>query len=152
MPQTTDNMPPIQHIHDNKPPLSSGTSSLWVDLIFWRPNQKDARKLTEFLVEYGLGERSQTVEWLEKFTVRLAMWRGHYWYFLTADDWKRAGEDLVAFIKKTAEFYHCKKVEYDTRAFSVGLAKKARRQHRPVEDLVNEQPTHDNPIWWILSL
>jgi hypothetical protein len=141
----------MQHIHDNKPPLSRGTASLWVDLVFWRPNQKDARKLTEFLEEYGLGERSQTVEWIEKFTVRLAMWRGRYWYFLTDEEWQKAAVDLIEFIKKTAEYYHCKKVEYDTRAFSVGLSKKVRRQHRHVEQLMGQPPAKEDPVWWILT-
>lgn len=142
----------MQHIHDNKPPLSSGTSSLWVDMVFWRPNQKDARKLTEFLEEYGLGERSQTVEWLDKFTVRLAMWRGKYWYFLSDEEWQQAGRDLVEFIKKTAEYYHCRKVEYDTRAFSVGISKNVRKQRRRVEDLLQQEPAHDHPVWWVFSL
>ncbi len=142
----------MQHIHDNKPPLSHGTASLWVDLVFWHPNPKDARQLTVFLEEHGLGERSQTVEWLDKFTVRLAMWRGRYWYYLAPEEWQEAGKDLIQFIRKTAEHYHCKKVEYDTRAFSVGVTKNVRRVRRPVEDLVKEQPAHDNPVWWVFSL
>lgn len=142
----------MQHIHDNKPPLSHGSASLWIDLVFWHPNVKDARKLTEFLEEYGLGERSQTVEWLDKFTVRLAMWRGRYWYFLTEDEWRQAGPDIVEFIKKTAAFYHCHKVEYDTRAFAVGVVKKVRKEHRPVEQLTSELPAHDHPVWWVFSL
>lgn len=142
----------MQHIHDDKPPLSHGTASLWVDLVFWRPNQKDARKLTEFLEEYGLGERSQTVEWLDKFTVRLAMWRGRYWYFLTEEEWAEAGLDLAEFIKKTAVHYHCKKVEYDTRAFSVGVSKPVRKERRAIQDLLTAQPAHDHPVWWTLSL
>lgn len=142
----------MQHIHDDKPPLSHGTASLWVDLVFWRPNQKDAVKLTEFLEEYGLGERSQTVEWLDKFTVRLAMWRGRYWYFLSDEDWQKASQDLIEFIKKTAAYYHCRKVEYDTRAFSVGLSKRVRKEHRSVDQLSGRPPAKDNPTWWIFSL
>ncbi|NMP21762.1 hypothetical protein [Sulfobacillus harzensis] len=142
----------MQHIHDNKPPLSHGTASLWVDLVFWHPKPKDARQLTAYLEEHGLGERSQTVEWLDKFTVRLAMWRGRYWYYVTPDEWQEAGKDLIAFIKKTALHYHCKKVEYDTRAFSVGITKNVRRTHRPVEALLDEQPAHDHPVWWVFSL
>lgn len=142
----------MQHIHDNKPPLSHGAASLWVDLVFWRPNQKDARQLTAYLEEFHLGERSQTVEWLDKFTVRLAMWRGRYWYHLTPEDWQEASQDLVQFIKKTAQFYHCRKVEYDTRAFSVGLEKKVRRQRRPVDQLLQEPPAHGHPVWWVFSL
>jgi hypothetical protein len=142
----------MQHIHENKPPISLGTSSLWVDLVFWHPNQKDARVLTQYLEEYGLGERSQTVEWLDKFTVRLAMWRGRYWYFLSPEEWQQASQDLMRFIQKTAAHYQCSRVEYDTRAFSVGLAKKVPRQRRRVEDLVNAQPAHDHPVWWVLTL
>ncbi|AEJ40984.1 hypothetical protein TPY_2824 [Sulfobacillus acidophilus TPY] len=142
----------MQHIHDNKPPLSLGSSSLWVDLVFWHPNQKDARQLTRYLEEYGLGERSQTVEWLDKFTVRLAMWKGKYWYFLTAEEWQQASQDLIAFIKKTATHYQCSKVEYDTRAFAVGLTKKVPRQRHRVEDLVEAPPAHDHPVWWTLTV
>ncbi len=142
----------MQHIHDNKPPLSHGTASLWVDLVFWHPNVKDARQLTDFLEEYGLGERSQTVEWLDKFTVRLAMWRGKYWYFLTPEEWEQAGQDLVQFIKRTAYHYHCKKVEYDTRAFSVGLEKRVRKENRQVDQLLKDQPAHDHPVWWVFTL
>jgi hypothetical protein len=141
----------MQHIHDDKPPLSHGTASLWVDLVFWHPNVKDARQLTVFLEEHGLGERSQTVEWLDKFTVRLAMWRGRYWYFLSEDEWRQAANDLIDFIQKTAQHYHCKRVEYDTRAFSVGLVKKVRRQRRPLSALVNNPPAKDDPVWWILT-
>lgn len=142
----------MEHIHDNKPPLSQGTASLWVDLVFWHPNLKDARQLTQYLEEFNLGERSQTVEWLDKFTVRLAMWRGRYWYYVTPDEWREAGQDLIHFIRKTAEHYHCRKVEYDTRAFSVGLIKKVRKEHRALEQLLQEPPAHDHPVWWILSL
>ncbi len=142
----------MQHIHDNKPPLSHGTASLWVDLVFWHPNKKDARQLTAYLEEYGLGERSQTVEWLDKFTVRLAMWRGRYWYFVTEQEWQEAGHDLIQFIRKTAEYYQCKKVEYDTRAFSVGISKKVHKQYHPVEHLLKEQPAHDHPVWWVFPV
>lgn len=142
----------MQHIHDDKPPLSHGTASLWVDMVFWKPKPVDARKLTEFLEEYGLGERSQTVEWLDKFTVRLAMWRGRYWYFLSEEEWNQAAQDLIEFVKKTAKYYRCRKVEYDTRAFSVGISKKVRKEHRNVAELVAQPPAKDHPVWWMLSL
>lgn len=141
----------MQHIHDNKPPLSHGTASLWVDLVFWHPNEKDARQLTTYLEQYGLGERSQTVEWLDKFTVRLAMWRGRYWYYVTPDEWRDASQDLIHFIKTTADHYQCRKVEYDTRAFTVGLSKKVRRQRQPLEKLADNQPAHDHPEWWMIT-
>lgn len=142
----------MQHIHENKPPLSTGTASLWIDLVFWRPNKKDATQLADYLEEFHLGERSQTVEWLDKFTVRLAMWRGKYWYFLSEEEWQEAAQDVIQFIKKTAEYYACRKVEYDTRAFGVGLAKKVPKQHRPVEQLAKERPAHNEPVWFIFSL
>ncbi len=142
----------MQHIHDGKPPLSHGTASLWVDMVFWKPKPIDARKLTEFLEEYGLGERSQTVEWLDKFTVRLAMWKGRYWYFLSEDEWSQAANDLIEFVKKAAEYYGCRKVEYDTRAFSVGIAKKVRKEHHSVAQLATQPPAKDHPVWWMLSL
>lgn len=142
----------MQHIHDNKPPLSHGTASLWIDLVFWHPKPIDARQLTAFLEEYSLGERSQTVEWLDKFTVRLAMWRGRYWYYLTPEDWQEASQDVIHFIQKTADHYHTKKVEFDTRAFAVGVTKNVRKAHRRLEQLKDAQPAHDLPVWWIFTL
>lgn len=142
----------MQYIHDNKPPISSGASSLFLDMVIWHPTEKDLKPLILFLEESGLGERSQTVEWLTKFTIRLSMWRGKYFYYLTSDEWEEASRDVMGFIRKLAEVYHPKKIEYDTRAFSVGLAKKVRRQTKPVEALVHAQPAKAEPVWWYLTV
>lgn len=141
----------MQHIHDNKPPLSAGTSSLWVDLVFWHPKDRDAKFLTQCLEEYGLGERSQTVEWLDKITLRLAMWRGRYWYYLSEEEWIEASQDLIASLKKISAHYQPKNIEYDTRAFSVGLSRKVRRTRHALDQLVEAQPAHDHPVWWMLK-
>lgn len=142
----------MQYIHDNKPPVSSGHASLYIDLIFWHPKEKNALALTQFLEKYGLGERSQTVEWLDKFTVRISMWRRKYLYNLSSDEWAKASQDLMAFIRDTATHYAIKKIEYDTRAFSVGLAEKVRREHRPLEALAQVRPAHEHPVWWVLKV
>ncbi|MBX5466463.1 MAG: hypothetical protein K6U14_03065 [Firmicutes bacterium] len=141
----------MQTIHDNKPPISSGTASLFVDLIFWHPQERDLRPLVVLLEEFHLGERSQTVEWLNKFTLRLSMWRGKYWYFLSEDEWKQAAQDLIGFIRKVAEVYRPKSIEYDTRAFAVGLRKAVRREVHELEQLVQAPPAHDHPVWWVLK-
>jgi hypothetical protein len=140
----------MQTIHDNKPPISLGQASLFVDLIFWHPQEKDLRPLVSLLERYHLGERSQTVEWLNKFTLRLSMWRGRYWYFLSDAEWKEAAQDLIAFIKEVAHLYHPSRIEYDTRAFSLGVRKRVRRELQPVERLVEAPPAHDRPVWWVL--
>lgn len=142
----------MEYIHDNKPPISRGNSSLFVDMVFWQPAEKDLQPLILYLEETGLGERSQTVEWLTKFTIRLSMWRGKYWYHLTSDEWSQAAHDLIEFVRKVAAFYRPRKIEYDTRAFSVGLAKKVRRSTHPVEDLVQAQPVQSEPVWWYLTV
>lgn len=141
----------MQHIHDNKPPISSGLASLFIDLIIWRPNQKDSGPLVRFLEQTGLGERSQTVEWLNKFTVRLSMWKGKYWYNMSPEEWQSASQDLIKFIQLVKNQYHPKRIEYDTRSFSVGLAKKVRHERKPLSKLADGQPAHDQPVWWTLS-
>jgi hypothetical protein len=142
----------MEYIHDNKPPLSSGTSSIFVDLVFWHPEQKDTKPLLLYLQTYHLGERSQTVEWLTKFTVRLSMWKGRYFSFLTDEEWKEASQDLIHFIEATQKLYHCKKIEYDTRAFSVGLAKKVKHEVKAVSELNQAIPGKDHPVWWTLKV
>lgn len=138
------------HIHDNKPAISSGQASLFVDIIFWHPNEKNALALTRILESHHLGERSQTIEWLNKITVRLSMWQRQYLAHLEADLWPQVNTDLKAFIRETAQHYAVKKVEYDTRAFSVGLAKKVRKQTHRLEDLDTILPDREHPVWWII--
>lgn len=141
----------MEYIHDNKPPISSGTSSLFIDLVFWHPTEKDTKALLLFLENHHLGERSQTVEWLTKFTVRLSMWKGHYFYFLSPEEWKDAVGDVIQFVQEVNQVYRCKKIECDTRAFSVGLAKKVRHEVKPVTDLARVLPSKD-PVWWTLKV
>lgn len=140
------------HIHEDKPPVSDGAASLFIDLIIWRPEQHETETLIDLLQEHGLGERSQTVDWLDKFTIRLSMWRGRYWSDLSDPEWETASRDLIGFILSVINHYHPKRVEYDTRAFAVGLARKVRRHKRPVRDLAIGRPGHHNPVWWVLTV
>lgn len=142
----------MEYIHDNKPPLSSGKASIFVDMVFWHPSERDTRPLVTFLERHQLGERSQTVEWLTKFTVRLAMYRHKYFPDLTAEEWKEAAQDLIGFVNDVAGIYHPKKVEYDTRAFSVGLAQKVPHETKPLASLADALPAHEKPVWWTLKL
>ncbi len=141
----------MEYIHDNKPPISSAASSIFLDMVIWGAKDHDTQALTTFMERHGLGERSQTVVWLKKITVRLSMWRGRYVSLLSEDEWQEAGKDIVAFLSEVKEHYRPKAIEYDTRAFSVGLAKKARRQKHRIEDILSAPPTKSDPIWWTLS-
>ncbi len=141
----------MDYIHDNKPPLSTGTSSIFLDIIIHKPQDKDTRPLLAFLETHNLGERSQTVEWQNEFTLRLSMWRGQYWSFLSDSDWTLACQDIVAFIKEVQDHYRPKHIEYDTRSFSVGLAKKVRREKHPIADIVKAPPAKNEPVWWLIS-
>lgn len=141
----------MSSLHEEKPPVSARPSSLFIDLVFWNPKDDDPRPLQRFLEEHHLGERSQNVFWLNKITTRLAMWRGQYWYFLDEDGWREAARDVEGFIRKTVEHYQIKRVDYDTRAFSVGLQAKARHQKKPLAALVEGRPAHGQPVWWTLE-
>lgn len=141
----------METIHDNKPALSSGTASIFVDLIFWKPKDTNMAPLTTFLEETHLGERSQTVQWMTKLTVRLSMWNGIYLPELPADRWPEAQKDLQAFIRKTMSHYQIAKAEYDTRAFTVGLARKVHRQKVSIAQLSLAQPLTNNPVWWVIT-
>lgn len=140
----------MKTIHDNKPALSTGAGSIFVDLIFWHPKENNIAPLTTFLEEAHLGERSQTVQWLTKITVRLSMWNGYYWSELPEEKWSDAQRDLQTFINEVIRYYQVPKTEYDTRAFSVGLAKKVRRQKVHAGQLHLEQPTRNNPLWLVI--
>ncbi len=140
----------METIHDNKPALSTGTGSIFVDLIFWKPRDRHSAPLLTFLEESRLGERSQTVEWLTKFTVRLSMWHGQFWPYLPKDQWPAAQKDLEEFIAKTMKHYQVPRAEYDTRAFNVGLAKKVHRKRIRLAELKLAQPGSDNPVWWVI--
>lgn len=138
------------HIHENKPPVSAGTSSMFIDLILWHPNDKDATRLIQFLEDTDLGERSQTVEWLNKITVRLSMWKHKYWHVLTDDEWALASQDISRFVQLVNDTYKPRHIEYDTRSFVVGLQKKVKRQRRPITQMIEGRPGHDNPVWWYI--
>jgi hypothetical protein len=140
----------MENIHDDKPALSAGTGSIFVDLVFWKPRDRHSAPLLTFLEETHLGERSQTVEWLTKFTVRLSMWHGQFWPDLPSDQWAAAQKDLQEFISKTMNHYHIPKTEYDTRAFNVGLAKKVPRRRVRLSELNLQKPGRDNPAWWMI--
>lgn len=142
----------MSSLHDEKPPVAAQPTSLFVDLIFWKPKDDNPRPLQLFLLDHHLGERSQTVFWMNKITCRLAMWQGQYWYYLPPTDWTTAAKDLEGFLQQMAEHYQCSRIDYDTRAFSVGLHAKARHEHRPLGDILGAQPAHGNPVWWTLKL
>jgi hypothetical protein len=61
-----------------------------------------------------------------------------------------AQQDLKSFIADTMRYYQVSKTEYDTRAFSVGLAKKVRRKKIKISEAEIPQPHPDNPIWWVI--
>ncbi|MCL5063525.1 MAG: hypothetical protein M1600_00320 [Firmicutes bacterium] len=134
-------------LHDEKPAISSGNSSLNLDLIFWNPSLHDPKALLLALSENHLGERSQTVAWLTKFTVRLTMWKGQYFPQLTPGDWQHALVDLEAAIRQIAAIYHPRRIEYDTRAFTVGLVKSVRKHTHPLSILSSGTMDRATPVW-----
>lgn len=138
-------------LHDEKPSVADGPSSLAVDLIIWHPKDRSEQTLVELLKQYGFGERSQTVVWLDKFTVRLMMWRRKYIFNLTDDEWQAASQDLIDFLKATAAHYRPKAVSYDTRAFSVGLNRSVRHHKMPVTAVLDAKPAQHRPVWWTLT-
>lgn len=138
-------------LHDEKPGVAPHRASLSVDLVVWHPADRDSLSLTRALTAHGFGERSQTVEWLDKFTVRLTMWRRRYIANLTDADWREAGADLVALLKEIRTDYRPRSVVYDTRAFSVGVQKGARRRRVPVDHVVDTPPVDHDPVLWELT-
>jgi hypothetical protein len=138
-------------LHDEKPAVAPHTASLSVDLVIWHPSQQDAIPLTTALTKYGFGERSQTVVWLDKFTVRLTMWRHRYFTELSDADWAEAGAELVALLRDIHATYHPKSIIYDTRAFSVGIRLAAKRRRMPVERVATAPPVDHPPVQWELK-
>lgn len=138
-------------LHEEKPPISSGSSSLDIDLIFWHPKLKDIKPMQDFLVTNHLGERSQTVVWLTKFTMRLSMWKSQYLHEANLADWHAAMQDLEHFLRQMDGHYHPRRIDYDTRAFTVGLVKKVRYQKRPLSILVSGHIDRQQPVWWNLK-
>lgn len=138
-------------LHAEKPPISSGSSSLDIDLIFWHPKTKDTKPLQYFLELNHLGERAQTVVWLKKFTMRLSMYQGQYLHATNLADWNAAMQAIEHFLRQMDGHYHPRRMEYDTRAFTVGLVKKVRHQKRPLSILINSPMDRDQPVWWNLK-
>ncbi len=138
-------------LHDEKPTVAPQAASLSVDLVVWRPAHSDAVALTRALTAHGFGERSQTVVWLDKFTVRLTMWHHKYFTQLTASDWALAGPDLVEVLRAIWPEYHPKSVVYDTRAFSVGIKTGAKRRRVSVARVASAHPVDSPPVQWELQ-
>ncbi|MCL8207356.1 MAG: hypothetical protein K6V97_04680 [Actinomycetia bacterium] len=137
-------------LHDEKPSVAPRPSSWTIDLVIREPRDRSEKALTDALVRHGLAERSQTIVWLDKFTVRLIMWRRQYLANLSDADWARAAQDIEAFLREVHEHYRPRLIQYDTRAFSVGLHKPARRRRMPVDRVVEGRPGGPNPVWWDL--
>ncbi len=138
-------------LHAEKPPISSGLSSLDIDLIFWHPKARDTKALQYFLETNSLGERAQSVVWLTKFTMRLSMWKGQYLHEMNLADWNTAMEALEHFLRQMNEYYQSSRIEYDTRAFTVGLVKKVRHRTRPLSILSSGPIDREQPAWWTLK-
>ncbi len=140
----------MDELHDEKPPISCGNASLGIDLVFWNPSDRDPKALLLALSDHGLGERSQTVAWLTKFTVRLSMWKGQYLSLLTADQWQQALVDLEQAIRQMQAVYHFRRIEYDTRAFTVGLVHAVHRGRGPLSILSSKTIDRAIPTWcWL---
>ncbi len=138
-------------LHAEKPPISSGLSSLDIDLIFWHPKVRDTKALQYFLETNHLGERAQTVVWLKKFSMRLSMWKGQYLHETNLADWTAAMQALECFLRQMNGQYRPSRIEYDTRAFTVGLVKKVRHQTRPLSILISGPIDRERPAWWNLK-
>ena len=137
-------------LHSEKPPISCANSGLDIDLIFWNPQSRDPKALLLSLSDHHLGERSQTVAWLTKFTLRLSMWKGQYLSLLTKDQWQQALVDVEKAIRQIDSVYHPRRIEYDTRAFTVGLVQSVRRRNRPLSTLSSGTMERARPAWWLL--
>jgi hypothetical protein len=138
-------------LHDEKPSVEDRPSSYAIDLIIWNPRVREDKPLTDLLRRYELGERSQTVVWLNKFTVRLTMWRHQYLTKLADAQWDEAARAVMDFLTEVNAHYRPRAIEYDTRAFTVGLHKAARRRRVPVSRVPEGRPGSDTPVWWILT-
>lgn len=131
--------------------MADRTVSLYIDLIIWHPRDRGEKALVASLKEHRLGERSQTVVWLDKFTVRLMMWHGQYLSDLTKDAWREASEDIMAFLRDVHTHYQSQRITYDTRAFSVGLHQRTSKRRMPVTAIANAWPGTGTPVWWELT-
>jgi hypothetical protein len=133
-------------LHDEKPPVADRPTSQAVDLVIWRPRDRDEHVLVELLKRHGFGERSQTVVWLDKFTVRLSMWRGRYLALLDADGWHDATAELVKFLEAVQAHYQPRRLELDTRAYTVGVERRSPRRRVPLSAVATLP--HDVPVYW----
>jgi hypothetical protein len=137
-------------LHDEKPSVVDRPASLAVDLVVWRPQDRDEKTLVRLLQDHGLGERSQTVVWLDKFTVRLSMWRHRYLANLTGAEWEEAAKDLTALLTAVHQHYRPRAIDFDTRAFTVGLHRSVKKRRMPVS-MVKEGHPGTNPVYWELT-
>jgi|SRR5579875_1570477 len=138
-------------LHDEKPSVADRPTSYGIDLVIWHPRVREDKPLTDLLTRYQLGERSQTVVWLDKFTVRLTMWRRQYLVKLSDRDWAEAARAIIDFLTEVNAHYRPRAIEYDTRAFTVGLHKAARRRRVPVSRVAEGRPGGDTPVYWVLT-
>ncbi len=134
-------------LHAEKPPISSGQSSLDIDLIFWHPRIEDTKPLQYFLELNHLDERAQTVMWLTKCTMRLSMWKDQYLHETNQVDWNAAMQALEHFLRQMNEHYHPTRIEYDTPAFTVGLVKKVGHQTKLLSILISGPIDKQQPAW-----
>ena len=149
--KTFDGRVKILRLHDEKPSVAERSVSLYIDLIIWHPRDRGEKALVASLQEHRLGERSQTVVWLDKFTVRLMMWHGQYLSDLSEEDWRAASEDLVGFLQDVHAHYQPHSITYDTRAYSVGLHRRTAKRRMPVTAVANAWPGKGQPVWWELT-
>jgi hypothetical protein len=138
-------------LHDEKPSVIDRPTSYAIDLVIWHPRVRDDKPLTDLLRRYELGERSQTVVWLDKFTVRLTMWRHRYLAKLDDEEWDEASRAVMDFLTEVNTHYRPRSIDYDTRAFTVGLHQKARRRRMSVSHVPEGRPASETPVWWVLT-
>lgn len=136
------------HIHAGKPSVADRPASLAVDLVIWHPKDRNEQVLVQQIAAHGFGERSQTIVWLDKFTVRLTMWRRRYFSDLDEADWAEASRDLEALVAAVHEHYHPRSIEVDTRAFTVGLHRGVRKRRVPVSALHTAPKPGTDPVYW----
>lgn len=138
-------------LHDEKPSVADRPSSYAIDLVIRQPRVREDKPLTDFLQEFEMGERSQTVVWLDKFTVRLMMWRHQYLVKLSDEEWAQAAQAVIAFLRAVQAHYRPKRIEYDTRAFTVGLHRRTRLRRMSVTQVPAARPGGPEPAWWVLT-
>jgi len=138
-------------LHDEKPSVAPRASSYAIDLVIRKPRVTEDKPLIDLLVQYELGERSQTTVYLDKFTVRLTMWRHQYLAKLSDAEWQEAAQAVIQFLRAVYDHYRPASIEYDTRAFTVGVHKAVRRRRASLTDVPHGRPGAPEPVWWVLT-